>query len=159
MRSRRSAAIAIVVIGVGMGGFVDGILLHQILQWHNMLSNVYPPENMQNMRINMLWDGLFHAAVWVVTLVGATMLWRAARRGDPMPGGRAFIGALFVGWALFNLVEGIVDHEILEIHYVYPGPWHTVANMTFLGLSALLLVIGGWMMRARTRPSPFRERR
>ena len=28
-----------IVIGVGLGGFVDGILLHQILQWHHMLSS------------------------------------------------------------------------------------------------------------------------
>ena len=27
------------VLGIGMGGFVDGILFHQILQLHNMLSN------------------------------------------------------------------------------------------------------------------------
>jgi hypothetical protein len=25
-------------MGVGLGGFVDGILLHQILQWHHMLT-------------------------------------------------------------------------------------------------------------------------
>ncbi len=31
------------VLGVGFGGFVDGIVLHQILQWHNMLSSVVPP--------------------------------------------------------------------------------------------------------------------
>src|SRR5688500_5971320 len=31
--------------GVGVGGFVDGILLHQILQWHHMVSDVddFPP--------------------------------------------------------------------------------------------------------------------
>lgn len=32
-----------VLLGVGLGGFVDGILLHQILQWHHMVSNVVPP--------------------------------------------------------------------------------------------------------------------
>jgi len=29
-----------IFLGLGLGGFVDGILLHQILQWHHMLSNV-----------------------------------------------------------------------------------------------------------------------
>ncbi|GAA5038269.1 DUF2243 domain-containing protein [Actinopolymorpha pittospori] len=27
------------VLGVGLGRFVDGILLHQVLQWHHMLSS------------------------------------------------------------------------------------------------------------------------
>jgi uncharacterized membrane protein len=28
-----------VLIGFGVGGFVDGIVLHQILQWHHMLTS------------------------------------------------------------------------------------------------------------------------
>ena len=34
-RSHR-ATVAGILIGIGMGGFVDGIVLHQIAQWHNM---------------------------------------------------------------------------------------------------------------------------
>jgi uncharacterized membrane protein len=30
------------LLGIGLGGFVDGILFHQILQLHNMLSNWVP---------------------------------------------------------------------------------------------------------------------
>jgi len=26
-------------LGLGLGGFIDGILLHQLLQWHQMISN------------------------------------------------------------------------------------------------------------------------
>lgn len=26
------------LLGIGFGGFIDGIVLHQILQWHHMLS-------------------------------------------------------------------------------------------------------------------------
>src|SRR4051812_26426023 len=28
--------------GLGLGGFVDGILLHEVLQWHHMVSSEYP---------------------------------------------------------------------------------------------------------------------
>ena len=66
-----------VLLGIGLGGFVDGIVLHQILQWHNMLPNVFPPHTMDNMRVNMVWDGLFHMFVWVVTVVGMFILWNA----------------------------------------------------------------------------------
>ena len=76
-RVARRAGIA---LGIGLGGFVDGILLHQILQWHNMGSAVLPPVTMEAMRRNMAWDGLFHLAVWLVTLTGAFWLLADARR-------------------------------------------------------------------------------
>ena len=34
--------LAGIVLGLGLGGFVDGIALHQIMQWHNMGSAVLP---------------------------------------------------------------------------------------------------------------------
>ncbi|RCH56281.1 hypothetical protein DJ568_05580 [Mucilaginibacter hurinus] len=34
---------AAAVLGIGRGGFADGIVLHQILQWHEMLTNKVPP--------------------------------------------------------------------------------------------------------------------
>jgi uncharacterized membrane protein len=27
------------LLGIGLGGFVDGIVLHQVLQWHHMLTD------------------------------------------------------------------------------------------------------------------------
>ena len=54
-----------VVLGIGVGGFIDGIILHQIMQWHNMGSAILPPHTMQAMAQNMVWDGVFHAARWV----------------------------------------------------------------------------------------------
>ena len=55
------------LMGVGMGGFVDGILFHQILQLHNMLSAKVPPDTLINAKVNMVWDGLFHAVTWLMT--------------------------------------------------------------------------------------------
>ena len=55
----RRARIGGVVLGFGMGGFLDGILLHQILQWHNMLSTVLPPTTLEAMHTNMLWTDSF----------------------------------------------------------------------------------------------------
>src|SRR5687767_3262736 len=88
-RRGNTAVMGGILIGIGMGGFVDGIVLHQILQWHNMLSNWIPPTSMEAMRINMRWDGVFHAFVWLVTLAGILRLWNAARQGEPIPSGRA----------------------------------------------------------------------
>jgi uncharacterized membrane protein len=38
--SVRSLKQAGFLLGFALGGFFDSILLHQILQWHNLLTNV-----------------------------------------------------------------------------------------------------------------------
>jgi uncharacterized membrane protein len=79
------ATVAGMLIGIGMGGFVDGMVLHQIAQWRSMLSNIVPPHTMDTMRVNMTWDGLFHALTWLITLVGILRLWSAATARAAMP--------------------------------------------------------------------------
>ncbi len=37
--SATSIRLPATILGVGLGGFVDGIVLHQVLQWHHMLSS------------------------------------------------------------------------------------------------------------------------
>src|SRR3954451_17258422 len=79
-----------VILGMGLGGFVDGILLHQILHWHNMGSAVLPPVTIDAMAANMRWDGFFHAGVWLLTLTGVYSLLNDARKGVPLPGPKEF---------------------------------------------------------------------
>jgi len=40
----RSIRLPSIFLGIGLGGFFDGIVLHQILQWHHMLTSTrdYP---------------------------------------------------------------------------------------------------------------------
>jgi uncharacterized membrane protein len=142
----KKATVAGILIGIGMGGFVDGIVLHQIFQWHNMVSNWIPPTTMEAMSINMLWDGLFHALVWVVTLVGIMMLWSAAYGREPIPTLKSLIGQLILGWGLFNLIEGIINHQILAVHYVRQVPNYPVYNWTFLAIGGVLFILMGWML-------------
>jgi uncharacterized membrane protein len=150
-RSHR-ATVAGILIGIGMGGFVDGIVLHQIAQWHHMLSNILPPHTMDDMRVNMTWDGLFHTLTWVVTLVGILLLRSAASARAAIPSLQAFTGQLVLGWGVFNLVEGVIDHQILRIHNVREVPNYMVYNLTFLALGGVLFILIGWLlMRARSR--------
>lgn len=138
-----------ILIGAGMGGFVDGILLHQILQWHNMVSGKLPPNNLIDAKVNMYWDGVFHAAVWVMTAIGLRMLWSVGSRRDVPWSGRSFSGALILGWGLFNVIEGIIDHQLLGLHHVYEyTDNHLPADLGFLAFGALQLVLGWAMIRA-----------
>src|SRR3954467_2186036 len=119
-RTRNPQGIALpgILLGIGLGGFADGILLHQILQWHHMLSAVDPPTTLPAMRRNMRADGFFHAATWLSTLAGVVALWSAGRHGRVPPRGRALAGDLLLGWGLFNLLEGVIDHQLLGVHHV-----------------------------------------
>ena len=95
------------LFGVGLGGFVDGILLHQILQWHHMLSNTSgaPTDTVMGLEKNTLADGLFHAFAWLVVLIALHLTMRTKRR-DAMallPSRSVVIGWLLIGWARSTL--------------------------------------------------------
>jgi uncharacterized membrane protein len=143
MATTRRAGIT---LGIGLGGFVDGIALHQIAQWHNMGSARVPPTTMEAMRLNMRWDGLFHAAAWLITVVGIYLLLADARAGKPLPSVGTFTGQLVFGWGWFNLVEGIVDHHLLELHHVRDLPAHVpLYDWLFLLVGGVGFVLAGWV--------------
>ena len=58
-RWSRRPLVSCVLLGVGLGGFVDGIVLHQILQWHHMLTATvdHPAETVAGLEANTLADG------------------------------------------------------------------------------------------------------
>ncbi len=141
----RRSLLASLLIGIGMGGFIDGILFHQILQLHNMLSNVVPRDTLLHEQVNMFWDGLFHGLCFVTTACGIYLFWRDARLQTP-PRLSAFIGSLLLGWGLFNVVEGIIDHEVLQLHHVYQNGNHLLWDMVFLLAGMLLCIVGRSMV-------------
>jgi uncharacterized membrane protein len=136
---------AAMVLGIGIGGFIDGIVLHQILQFHEMLTNKLPADTLVNKSINMFWDGIFHLFTLITTIIGVYLLWRLLMKVNINRSGYLLTGGLLSGWGLFNLVEGIIDHQILKLHNVNeyamnPELW----NVGFLIFGVLLLLIG-WM--------------
>jgi uncharacterized membrane protein len=138
--------------GLGLGGFVDGIVLHQILQWHHMLTSegCCPAKTVAGLEANTLADGFFHVATWIALVVASSAMLRAWQRGRIAPPWRRQIGLAVAGWGLFNLVEGLIDHEILGLHHVRddigaPLGW----DLAFLALGAALLA--GGLVLARER--------
>jgi uncharacterized membrane protein len=143
-----------VVLGMGLGGFIDGITLHQIAQWHNMGSAILPPVTMDAMSRNMTWDGIFHLATLGVTVSGVFMLWHSALAGTVPASARALSGEMLFGWGLFNLVEGVIDHHLLNIHHVRDLPTHIpIYDWVFLAVGGIgFITIGLLMMRNQATP-------
>ena len=147
---RASTTLPTVLLGIGLGGLFDGIVVHQILQWHHLLSAHTPPDTVPNLELNTLADGLFHAVAWLTTALGLFLLWAAMRRGALL-GWSRLIGGLLAGWGGFNVAEGLVDHQILGIHHVRPGPDELLYDIGFLILGAAMLVLGVWLLRRGAR--------
>lgn len=130
------------LLGAGLGAFIDGILLHQVLQWHAMLSSVFPPDYLVAAKVNMFWDGVFHLFAWVATLVAVAILVREAGSLDAPSRNRAVLGGGLAGWGYFNLVEGLIDHQLIGLHHVHPGANEVAWDMGFLLVSVLLVGAG-----------------
>jgi uncharacterized membrane protein len=146
------------LFGLGLGGFFDGIILHQILQWHHMLTSAgYPADNVQNLEVNTLWDGFFHASTYIFVVLGLLILWRTARRAHGGWSGKLLWGTILIGFGLFNLVEGIIDHHLLGLHHVnetVPREQWVYWDLGFLVWGVLMLLGGWWLLRAGRRESP-----
>jgi uncharacterized membrane protein len=148
--------------GLGLGGFFDGIVLHQLLQWHHMLSSRYAADNVDGLRLNTLWDGIFHSATYVFVGIGLYCFWRVAHLRHVHWSGRLMTGTLLIGWGLFNTVEGLVNHHLLGIHHVnelVPPTERVYWDIGFL-LWGVAMLAGGWALyktRSRTTIRHSRE--
>ncbi|MEP0870446.1 DUF2243 domain-containing protein [Trichocoleus desertorum AS-A10] len=146
---RKSVVAAGVLFGLGFSGFFDGVVLHQILQWHHMLTSAgYADTTVAGLKLNTLADGLFHVVTYAFTLSGLVVLWRALERGNLAWSSKVFGGALLIGAGTFDVVEGIIDHHILGIHHVKSGPNELAWDLGFLALGATLAILGWLLLRA-----------
>lgn len=119
MEDRDFPTLAGILFGLGLGGFFDGIILHQVLQWHHMLTSAgYPADSVANREFNTLWDGIFHLSTYVFVLLGLIILWKRAHKTHVRWFGKLLAGSMLLGFGIFNVVEGIVDHHLLGIHHV-----------------------------------------
>lgn len=137
------------LLGFGLGGFFDGILLHQILQWHHLLSGL-EGEAFRDLRVQILADGLFHALMYVVAAVGLWLLWRARHEFGESTAGRVSFANVLVGFGVWHVVDTLFSHWLTGIHRIRmdsPNPllWD-IAWLVVFGLVPLAI---GTLMRRK----------
>lgn len=143
-------SITSIILGIGIGGFIDGIVLHQILQWHGMFTNQLPADTVLGKSVNMFWDGIFHLLTLTAVIIGIISLTRLLKKKNINPSPNLVLGGFFAGWGLFNFVEGLIHHHVLKFHNVRefsenPNLW----NYGFLASGVIFMIIGFFIIYNR----------
>ncbi len=104
--------------------------------------------NNRNLEFNALWDGLFHISTYLFTATCMTILARRAFQPHAPWSGKMLVGAMLMGFGIFNVVEGLIDHHLLGIHHV--NETAPPRAMDFLGFRLFALgstmLVGGWLL-------------
>lgn len=137
--------LAVFLLGLALGGFFDGILVHQILQWHHLLSG-WEQGAFADLSVQILADGLFHVLMYLLAILGLVMLWKA-RSDLNRCCGRKLLAHALMGFGTWHVLDSIVSHWILGIHRVRMDAenplmwdllWFVVFGLAFLFIGFLL---------------------
>jgi uncharacterized membrane protein len=141
--SGRSLLWPAVLVGIGVAGSLDGIVLHQLLRWHHFYDR-------GSQAAGLIADGVFHLGSTAVLAVGLVLLVQRWRAGSaPM---RVGVAGILLGAGGFNLYDGVVQHKLLGLHQVRAGaPDNLPYDVAFVGLATGVL-LAGLLLRAAGLP-------
>ena len=136
-------------LGFALGGFFDGILLHQVLQWHHLLSGV--EQARLDIRVLILWDGIFHLIMYIIAAIGLSLLWRARQEFAAVGADRDLFANVLIGFGAWHIIDSVLSHWILGIHRVRMDVSHPLFwdLLWFTAFGIIPVVIGVLMKRAR----------
>jgi uncharacterized membrane protein len=136
-------------LGLALGGFFDGILLHQILQWHHLLSKV---EAVQDMRLQMLADGVFHALMYAVAVIALCMLWRRRDAASGAAASARLWGHALIGFGVWHVIDAVVSHWVTGIHRIRVDSPNPLAwDLVWFFIFGVVPAVWGWWVLRRAR--------
>ena len=134
-----------VLVGVGIAGTLDEVILHQLLGWHHFYDR-------STATVGLVSDGIFHLFSTAVLVLGAIQLVER-RRTSPDPPRLALAGIL-LGAGCFNLYDGTIQHKLLRLHQVRPAaPDDLPYDLAFLAIAAAIALSGALLLRRTRQPS------
>jgi uncharacterized membrane protein len=137
------------LLGFALGGFFDGILLHQVLQWHHLLSGLEQVRH--DIRLLILADGLFHMLMYAVAVVGLWLLWRS--RHPLAHGSRGILGNALLGFGVWHVVDAVLSHWVLGLHRIRMDVDNPLAwDLVWLAAFGAVPLLTGWLLNQRDRP-------
>jgi uncharacterized membrane protein len=108
-----------VLVGVGVAGSLDQIVLHQLLRWHHFYDR-------GSQAAGLIADGIFHLGSIVALVAGLVPLVRR-----------------------LNLYDGVVQHKLLGLHQVRAGaPRNLPYDVAFIAVAVAVLLAGLLLLRA-----------
>jgi uncharacterized membrane protein len=149
---KRPPVIGAAILGFAFGAFFDGILLHQVLEWHHFLSLVPG----KDLRTQILADGLFHLATYGLATLGLVLLWR---KGNMRAGDRLVLAWAVLGFSIWQFSDVVVVHWLVGIHRIRVGvPNPTLWDLGWLAVFGIpSLILGVWLLRSPDQPVPSRR--
>lgn len=137
-----------VLMGVGVAGFLDETVFHQLLHWHHFYDK-------GSASAGLVSDGFFHAGSWICIVAGLFLFADLQRRRATVPK-RLWAGAL-IGWGGFQVYDGLIQHKVLGLHQIryrvdllpYDLVWNIAGGLGLLVGIALLFGRAGAVREAR----------
>ncbi|WP_068774988.1 DUF2243 domain-containing protein [Paenibacillus sp. FJAT-26967] len=126
------------LFGLGLVGFIDETVFHQLLHWHHFYDK-------STSDIGLVSDGLFHAFSWFATIGGLFMFADLRRRNALLL--TRWWGGLLLGGGAFQLYDGIIQHKLMRLHQIryvdnvmaYDIVWNAAAIAMILAGIVLIL--------------------
>lgn len=139
------------LLGFALAGFFDGILLHQILQWHHLLSGL-ESAGVASIGAQILADGVFHGVMYGVAVGGLCLLFRH-RRAVAQTSGPALVGHALIGFGAWQVLDVVLNHWVLGLHRVRmdtPNP--LLWDIAWILIFGVAVLVAGYIVLMRKPP-------
>lgn len=149
LKSQRRVFWGAGLLGFAIGGFFDGILLHQILQWHHLLSGLQL-NAFADLRVQILADGIFHAAMYFIGAAGLWLLWRTRRDIGSKNADRTIIASALIGFGTWHIVDAILSHWLAGLHRIKMDAENPIVwDLVWFFIFGLAFVAAGLLVRPK----------
>ncbi len=110
VKTLRFPLVTGIFLGIGIAGFIDETVFHQLLQWHNFYWGT-------DEHGRILSDFIFHVGSMLMLLWGAARMWHDRTTYHPLRS-KVILAGIPIGAGGFNAYDGVVQHLIFHFHLV-----------------------------------------